>query len=93
MHVKTWLDGLATSGSIKGGALSTTTVGHARRLRHTGLEKAVGLEILSRNPVHPVRAPTADTGEIEILTADQVAQMMGKVSGLWEEREALTGYL
>jgi integrase len=80
-QVKTWLDTLLKSGSTTGGGLSPTTVGHARRFVHNGFERAVALEIISRNVVHPVKAPRGDTAEIDILSDERIGEIMTKLAG------------
>jgi len=46
---------------------------------HRGLERAVSLEIISRNAAHPVRPPKVERDEIAILTADQVADTLRRI--------------
>lgn len=78
--VKAWLDTLSKSGGMRGGALSPKTVGHARRLLHNGLQRAVALEVISRNVVHPVKAPKVSAPEVEILTAEQIGEIINKLA-------------
>ncbi len=46
---------------------------------HRGLERAVALEIVSRNAAHPVSNPKVEREEIPILTADQVADTLRRI--------------
>lgn len=53
--------------------LAARTVGHAHRVLHRGLERAMALEIASRNVARPVKPPKVAETEIEILTPEQIA--------------------
>jgi integrase len=59
--------------------LAARTVGHAHRVLHRGLERAVALEIASRNVAHPVSPPKVERIEIAILTADQIADALRRI--------------
>jgi integrase len=59
--------------------LAPRTVGHAHRVLHRGLERAVGLEIVSRNVAHPVSPPKVERVEIAILTAGQIADALRRI--------------
>jgi integrase len=57
--------------------LSTTTVGNAHRMLHRGLERAVRLEILSRNVAHGIKPPRSEKASMR--------RRFGS-SGLWRRR-------
>ena len=57
------------------------TAGHAHRVLHRGLERAVKLEILSRNVAHAVPPPTVEPKETKILTAEQIGCVLQKLQG------------
>jgi integrase len=61
--------------------LAARTVGHAHRVLHRGLERAVKLEILSRNVAHAVPPPTVERKETKILTAEQIGGVLQKLQG------------
>jgi integrase len=61
--------------------LAARTVGHAHRVLHRALEKAVALEIVSRNAAHPVAPPKVECREVEILKAGQIAETLAKLAG------------
>ncbi len=59
--------------------LAARTVGHAHRVLHRGLEKALALEIVSRNVAHSVSPPKVEREEVAILTADQIASTLRRI--------------
>ena len=59
--------------------LAARTVGHAHRVLHRGLERAVALEIVSRNVAHPVSPPKVERVEVAILTADQIVDTLRRI--------------
>jgi len=61
--------------------LAARTAGHAHRVLHRGLERAVKLEILSRNVAHAVPPPTVEPKETKILTAEQIGCVLQKLQG------------
>jgi integrase len=65
---------------LKGG-LHPRTVGHAHRVLHRGLERAVTLEIISRNVAHAVKPPRVESEEVEILSAKQVGEVLSRLDG------------
>src|ERR1041384_2471679 len=64
-----------------GGPLSPASVGQARRLLHNAMERAVALEIITRNVVRPVKAPRGQKAEIEILDDSQVDNILTALAG------------
>jgi len=61
--------------------LAARTVGHAHRVLHRGLARAVALEIVSRNVAHAVHPPKVETVEIEILSPSQIAEVRARLVG------------
>jgi integrase len=60
--------------------LSSRTVGHAHRVLHRGLERALKLdEIVLRNVAHAVPPPRVQDHEVAILTADQVSDTLHRI--------------
>src|SRR6516164_3559421 len=59
--------------------LAPRTVGHAHRVLHRGLERAVALELVSRNVAHPASPPKVERVEIVILTAGQIADTLRRI--------------
>src|SRR5437762_4678492 len=56
-QVHNWHGVLLRSGGFGGRPLSARTVGHAHRVLHRGLERALRLELVSRNVAHAVPPP------------------------------------
>ncbi len=79
-QVHDWHSALLKAGSAGGKPLSARTVGHAHRVLHRALERAMQLEIVSRNVAHAVRPPKPDAAEIEILSADQIANVLARLA-------------
>jgi len=61
--------------------LAARTVGHAHRVLHRGLERAVVLEIVNRNVAHVVRPPKVEAAEVKILSPEQVSEVRSKLAG------------
>jgi integrase len=74
-QVSDWHSALLKTG------LAARTVGHAHRVLHRGLERAVGLEIVARNAAHAVAPPKVEVAEIEILSPDQIVEVRAKLAG------------
>jgi integrase len=89
IHVADWQELLLKNGGASGRPLSAQTVNHARRVLHRALERAVSTEVLGRNVVAAIDAPKIepkldDKGaieEIEILSADEIADVLQKLAG------------
>jgi integrase len=79
-QVHDWHSTLLKAGGTGGKPLSARTVGHAHRMLHRGLERAMGLEIISRNVAHPVRPPMPEAAEIEILSAEQISEVLTRLA-------------
>ncbi len=61
--------------------LAARTVGHAHRVLHRGLARAVTLEITSRNVAHAVPPPKPDAAEVAILSAAEIGPFLTKLDG------------
>jgi hypothetical protein len=66
-HIDDRHNTLLKNGGKRGGPLSPRTVGHAHRVLHRALQRAVKKEVLSRNVANAISPPTVEDAEIEIL--------------------------
>ncbi len=80
-QIADWHAVLQRSGGKRGGPLSARTVGHAHRVLHRAFERALRLELVSRNPAHAVRPPRPNAPEIEILSAAEMSQVLAMLEG------------
>lgn len=80
-QVHDWHAALLKSGGAGGRSLSARTVGHAHRVLHRALERALRLEIVARNVAHAVPPPKVEAAEVAILTADQIADVLARLDG------------
>jgi integrase len=80
-HVRSWHDSLITGGGRGGRPLAARTVGHAHRVLHRALQRALESETLNRNVASIIRPPKVEMAEIEILDAEQVALVLHRLSG------------
>lgn len=80
-QVRTWHSTLLRSGGKDGRPLSARTVGHAHRVLHRGLERAVEAETLARNAAHAISPPKVEAAEVQALTAGQMATILTKLEG------------
>jgi len=78
-HVQQWHGTLLKQGGHGGRSLSARTVGHAHRVLHRCLQRAVEVEMLSRNVASAVRPPKIEAHETQILTADQIRDVLSEV--------------
>jgi integrase len=76
-----WHQMLLREGGASGRPLSARTVGHAHRVLHRGLERAVRLELISRNVTRAVRAPKIEANEVAILSAEQITDVLFRLHG------------
>ena len=56
-------------------------MGHAHRVLHRALQKAVESEVLARNVASVISPPKVEEEEIEILTAEQITLVTDKLIG------------
>lgn len=61
--------------------LSARTLGHAHRVLRRGLERALRLEIVSRNVAAAIRPPKVDAAEVAILSLHQIGDVLAKLAG------------
>ena len=74
LQISDWHNALLKTG------IAARTVGHAHRVLHRGLERALKLdEILLRSVAHSVTPPKVQGAEVEILTAEQVSEVLHKI--------------
>lgn len=59
--------------------LSTRTIRHAHGVLRTALGYAAAVELIERNVATLIKPPKLQRGEIEILTADQIADTLRKI--------------
>jgi len=81
VHVADWHTRLLKSGGEAGRPLSSRTVGHAHRVLHRALERAVETELLARNVAHAVKPPKVEDMEVEALKADQIEPVLTALKG------------
>ena len=74
-HIKQW------HGVLLGLGLAPRTVGHAHRLLRLVLKCAVINGTLTRNVATVHKAPAVEEAEIEILSAEQIAEVFAKLEG------------
>ncbi len=88
-HVADWQQKLLTAGGKDGRPLSPRTVGHAHRVLHRTLERALKSELVARNVAHAIEPPKVEHVEVEALKADQIAPVLDALKGHWLEPIAL----
>lgn len=88
-HIANWHARLLASGGQGGRPLSPRTVGHAHRVLHRALERAVETELLTRNVAHAVKPPRVEDVEVEALKADQIEPVLAVLKGHWLESIAV----
>jgi len=76
-----WHETLLKSGNKRGLPLAARTVGHAHRVLHRSLERAVETEVISRNVAAVISPPKVESTEIEILDAAQISDTLRKLEG------------
>jgi len=84
-HIDRWHSVLLTSGGKDGRPLSPRTVGHAHRVLHRALERAVKSELVARNVAHAIEPPKVEDVEVESLKADQIAPVLEALKDHWLE--------
>jgi integrase len=71
-----WHAELLRAGGANGGSLTGRTVGHAHRLLHTALAHAARQELVARNVASLVHPPKIAAGEVPILSAPEITQVL-----------------
>jgi integrase len=74
-HVQRW------HGSLIAEGLSPRTIGHAHRVLRLGLQNAVKNRTLARNVATVHAPPKVEEGELEILSSDQITDVILKLEG------------
>jgi integrase len=72
---------LLKEGAVDGGGLAARTVGQVHRFLHRAFGHAVKWGVIATNPCAAVEPPAITTKEIEILTEDQVTEVLNKLKG------------
>ncbi len=80
-HVQDWHGKIAREGGKEGRPLSARTVGHAHRVLHKALQRAVANETLPRNVASLIAPPKVEAQEIEILSAEEMVDVLAKLDG------------
>jgi integrase len=78
--IDTWHATLLEKGGKDGRPLSARTVGHAHRLLHVAIKKAVRNEVLARNVVSVHAPPKIEDEEVEILADADVPVVLAKLA-------------
>lgn len=81
VHIREWHAVILKAGGKHGRPLSARTVGHAHRVLHRALQRAVENETLSRNVATSISPPKVEEREVEILEAGQVATVLHQLHG------------
>jgi integrase len=79
--IQEWHGTILKAGGKGGKPLTARTVGHAHRVLHRALERAVETETLSRNVASAISPPKVAEMEVEILDAEHVAVVLHKLDG------------
>jgi integrase len=80
-QIQEWHATLLRSGGMGGRPLSARTVGHAHRVLHRGLERALRLEMITRNAATVLRPPKVDATEVVILSPEQIIDVLVRLDG------------
>jgi integrase len=80
-QIQEWHALILKTGGMGGRTLSARTVGHAHRVLHRALERAMRLEIIARNAAHVVRPPKVEASEVAILSAAQLVDVLTRLDG------------
>jgi len=81
VQIDDWHTLLLKQGGKDGRPLAARTVGHAHRVLRRGLERALRLEVVSRNVAAAFRAPKVEATEVVILSPDQIAEVLERLEG------------
>jgi integrase len=80
-QIQEWHATLLRSGGMGGRSLSARTVGHAHRVPHRALERALRLEMIGRNVASVIHPPKVAVTEVAILTAEQIGSVLDRLDG------------
>ena len=78
-HVQDWHSIITREGGKNGRPLSTRTVGHAHRVLHRTLQRAVENETLARNVASVIPPPNVEAQEVEILSVDEIGVVLTRL--------------
>ena len=79
VHVQQWHSTLLKQGGENGRPLSARTVGHAHRVLHRALQRAVESETLFRNVSSAVKPPKVEAEAIEIMTPEEIKDVLARI--------------
>ena len=79
--IEDWHETLGKTGSRKGGPLAARTIGHAHRVLHQALDRAVRTELITRNVCAIIPPPKVNARKIEILDKDQLPVVLQRLKG------------
>jgi integrase len=80
-QLQDWHGIIIRGGGKDGRPLSARTVGHAHRVLHRALQRAVENDTLPRNVASLIRSPNVEAQEVEILSADEIGIVLAKLEG------------
>ena len=80
-HIQDWHGVLLARGGKGGRPLSARTVGHAHRLLHRALARAVEGQVAFRNVAGVVKPPKVEEREMAILTSAQIGDVFAELEG------------
>jgi integrase len=80
-QIEKWHAALRKGGAKDGGPLSARTVGHAHRVLHRVLQRAVENLVLMRNVASIKSPPKVEDDEIQILDSGQIKRVIDKLQG------------
>ncbi len=80
-HIDEWHARLITSGGENGRPLGARTVGHAHRVLHRALARAVSSEMLTRNVASVIKPPKVEETEAHSLKAAEAGAVLAAVAG------------
>jgi integrase len=69
--------------SKDGAPLAARTCGHAHKVLHLALARAVKAEVIARNVAAVMKPPKVDESEVQILRADQIGIVTAALDGHW----------
>lgn len=82
VHIQTYYAEKLNNGRMDGeGGLSARSVLHHHRVLHEALEHAVKWQIISVNPVKAVSPPKPQKKQINVLTRDEIIQLLKAAEG------------
>jgi integrase len=82
-HIENWHSILLTRGGKDGAPLAARTCGHAHKVLHLALARAVRAEVIARNVAAVIKPPKVDESEVQILRADQIGIVTAALDGHW----------